>query len=63
MKAGLAMAASVLAALLALPAQLNATTSISNPGEKIYRDGILPSGAPLTAQRGAGLRLQGGPAA
>ncbi len=35
-----------------------------NPvGEKIYRDGLLPSGRPLVAERGSGLRVAGAPAA
>jgi mono/diheme cytochrome c family protein len=40
-----------------------AAAAPSAVGEKIYLDGRLPSGAPLVAERGAGLRVAGAPAA
>ena len=46
-------ALSLLLSCAALPA------AASGPGERIYREGLLPSGQPLQAVRGPSLQLSG----
>jgi hypothetical protein len=53
--------AGVLAVLLA--ARVCGQAEPAHPGESIYRQGILPSGQPLTATRDGGLRISGAAAA
>ncbi len=55
-------AAALFALLLALSATVTARASgapTDDPGEAIYRDGVLSSGAPLQALREGGLRMAG----
>jgi hypothetical protein len=46
-----------------LGAQVCAQPEPAQPGESVYRQGVLPSGQPLTATRDGGLRLSGADAA
>lgn len=45
---------------LAVPAGQAGGASAADPGEAIYREGVLSSGAPLVATRDGGMRMEGG---
>ncbi|MFP3891324.1 MAG: c-type cytochrome [Ralstonia sp.] len=49
--------------LLAVPAGPAGSAISTDPGEAIFRQGVLPSGAPLEAMRDGGLRMDGAAAA
>ncbi len=44
---------------LAMPAGQAGSASAADPGEAIFREGVLPSGAPLVATRDGGMRMEG----
>lgn len=48
-----------LLALLALPAGVAARAAPSAAGERLYRQGVLPSGRPLVGARDGGVRVEG----